>query len=250
MDWKMEMEDLVNGYTASGESCTCILCGKQFEQGRVYEMGGELYDARGAVRYHIRKKHGNTADFLLNPPAALTGVTEIQKQLLQLLSRGMDDESIGRSMGIAQSTVRNHRFKLREKEKQARLFLAMMKSLEKKTQSAVGKSDQGMMEEVHASATMLDDRYSITPQERERTIAAYMDENGALLQFPAREKKKIIVLREIVKNFKADREYSEKEVNRILERIYARDYPTVRRYLIEYGFMDRSKDGSVYRVKE
>ena len=77
-----------------------------------------------------------------------------------------------------------------------------------------------------------------------------MDENGALLQFPAREKKKIIVLREIVKNFKADREYSEKEVNRILERIYARDYPTVRRYLIEYGFMDRSKDGSVYRVKE
>ncbi len=126
----------------------------------------------------------------------------------------------------------------------------MMKSLEKKTQSAVGKSDQGMMEEVHASATMLDDRYSITPQERERTIAAYMDENGALLQFPAREKKKIIVLREIVKNFKADREYSEKEVNRILERIYARDYPTVRRYLIEYGFMDRSKDGSVYRVKE
>ena len=250
MDWNMEIEDLAKGYAESETQCACLLCGRQFERGRIYEMDGELYDAGGAVRCHIRQRHGNTADFLLNHPASLTGVTEIQKQLLQLLSRGMEDGEIARSMGIAQSTVRNHRFKLREKEKQARLFLAMMEALEKKTQNAVGKSDQGMMEEVHASATMLDDRYSITPQEREKVIRTYMDENGALLRFPAREKKKIVVLREIMKNFKPDREYSEKEINRILERIYAQDYPTIRRYLIEYGFMDRSKDGSVYRVKE
>ena len=76
-----------------------------------------------------------------------------------------------------------------------------------------------------------------------------MDEQGAVRQFPAREKKKIIILREIMKNFKADTEYSEKEVNRILMRIYEEDYPSIRRALIEYGFMERSRDCKVYRVR-
>ena len=76
-----------------------------------------------------------------------------------------------------------------------------------------------------------------------------MDEKGALSQFPAKEKKKIILLREIMKNFKHNREYHEEEVNKILERIYS-DYATIRRALIEYGFLERSDDCKVYRVKE
>lgn len=96
---------------------------------------------------------------------------------------------------------------------------------------------------------MIDDRYSITDDDREKTIKAYMTENGAITQFPAKEKKKIIILREIIKNFKPNYEYNEYEVNKILERIYS-DFPTIRRALIEYGFLDRSADCSVYRVKE
>jgi len=37
-------------------------------------------------------------------------------------------------------------------------------------------------------------------------------------------------------------------VNEIIKSLID-DYVTVRRYLIEYGFMDRNKDGSEYRVK-
>ena len=129
------------------------------------------------------------------------------------------------------------------------MFLALMQSLERKTRSSIGSSDAGAIEELHVSATMVDERYNITEQERLKTIQTYMDENGALKQFPAREKKKIIVLREIMKNFKPEAEYSEREVNRILMRIFEEDYPSIRRALIEYGFMDRSRDCTVYRVR-
>jgi len=76
----------------------------------------------------------------------------------------------------------------------------------------------------------------------------YFDTTGALLNFPSKEKKKIIILREIAKNFKAQTEYSEKEINRILTRIYD-DYVLIRRYLIQYGFLDRKNDGASYWVK-
>lgn len=52
-----------------------------------------------------------------------------------------------------------------------------------------------------------------------------------------------------MKSFDKNYEYSEKEVNRILQRMYD-DYVTLRRALVEYGFLDRSNDCSVYRVRE
>ena len=97
---------------------------------------------------------------------------------------------------------------------------------------------------------MVDDRYDITDEERQKAIATYMDENGGIKQFPAREKKKIILLGEVMKNFKRGIAYSEAEINKVLKRIYEEDYPTLRRALIEYGFMERSLDCKVYRVKE
>lgn len=76
-----------------------------------------------------------------------------------------------------------------------------------------------------------------------------MDDTGALKNYPAKEKKKIIILAEISKNFSKGKNYSEKEVNVILKRIYE-DYVTLRRALIEYGFIQRSNDCSSYWVKE
>ncbi|OPX47274.1 hypothetical protein CLTHE_20490 [Clostridium thermobutyricum DSM 4928] len=76
-----------------------------------------------------------------------------------------------------------------------------------------------------------------------------MNENGGIKTYPSKEKKKIIVLAEVAKNFKLGKKYSEKEINRVLKRIYD-DYATIRRALIEYGFIERSKDCSSYWVKE
>lgn len=67
--------------------------------------------------------------------------------------------------------------------------------------------------------------------------------------FPSKEKKKIIVLRLIVTNFKVGIMYSEPEINKVLKRIYE-DYVTIRRAMIEYGFLERSDDCKKYWVKE
>ena len=99
--------------------------------------------------------------------------------------------------------------------------------------------------DAHPTARMLDDRYNVTESERRKIIATYFDETGALKECPAREKKKIVVLEVIAQNFQPGRSYPEKEVNRILERIHP-DHAYIRRLLIEYGFLERTRSGSEY----
>ena len=251
MIWNYHLDEITRGYVEEKAAYRCVVCQQAFEKGRIYQESENLYDAMGAVMNHVKKEHGSTAAYLLSQELSITGLTEIQRKLLGLLLEGKSDQEIGKELGIAQSTVRNHRFKIREREKQAKLFLALMASLEEETKKSISSSDTGTLEEIHNTATMVDDRYNITDKEREKTVATYMDATtGALKQFPAKEKKKIIILGEIIKNFKKDTEYSEAEVDKVLKRIFEEDYPTIRRALIEYGFMDRSTDCTVYRVKE
>lgn len=247
--WNYTVEEIVLGYKECKDSYICTLCGKEFKKGLIFSIEDKLYDAYGAVNEHHITEHGFSVDYILSQDTSLSGISDVQQQILKLMSEGKDDKSIAQSLGIAQSTVRNHRFKLREKEKQAKFFLALMQSLEEKTQRSIRQADSGLIEEIHQSATMIDDRYIITDEDREKTIKTYMNKNGSLKQFPAKEKKKIILLREIMKHFQHNKEYSENEVNQILEGIYS-DFPTLRRYLIEYGFLERSIDCSVYKVKK
>lgn len=248
--WNSSVNEIAAGYKESKDAYQCTFCGKVFEKGMIYNFADALYDAFGAVKEHCRAEHGFAVDYLLSQEPSLIGISEVQQQILKRMSERMDDKTIAKKVGIAPSTVRNHRFKLREKEKQARLFLALMQSLEDKTSRPINQTDVGIIEEVHQSATMIDDRYNITEEEREKTVKAYMNENGALIQFPAKEKKKIIILREIMKNFKHNQKYDENGINKVLKRIYNDDYVSLRRALIEYGFFDRSSSGDVYRVKE
>lgn len=247
--WKFSIDEIVQGYKEEKDAYLCVYCGKRWKKGSIYEIDGQLYDAFGAVKQHVGKEHGSAVDYLLKSNISLIGISEIQQQILSLMSEGKDDKEISIKVGIAQSTVRNHRFKLREKEKQAKLFLALMQSLEEKTNSSIEHTDQGVIYEVHQTATMVDDRYSITEVERNKTLETYMDKEGHLKQFPAKEKKKLAILSEIRKQFSPTKEYVEAEVNEILKKIYD-DYPTIRRALIEYGFLERTNDCSTYHVKK
>jgi hypothetical protein len=97
---------------------------------------------------------------------------------------------------------------------------------------------------------MIDDRYVITMEEREKILSAVFKSLSPLKLklFSAKEKKKIVTLQKIMEQFEKGKIYTEKEVNQILKDIYD-DFPTIRRYLIEYGFMERSKDCRDYWVK-
>lgn len=247
--WDSSIDEVKKGYVETYDNYICVFCNENFEKGRIFKIDDNYYDARKMTEIHVKEEHNSSLGYLLNMNSDFLGISEVHKELLKKMASGLSDKEIALNMGIAQSTIRNHRYKLREKEKQARLFLATMELLSEATAKGINVLESEVITDPHKTATTLDDRYNITDKEREITIKTYIDENGGLKSYPAREKKKIIVLREIIKNFSEGKSYSEKEVNRILKRIYE-DNATLRRALIEYGFLDRNSDCSKYWVKE
>lgn len=238
--------DLARGWIhdAASATRTCLICGEAFEEGRIFELDGRLYEASRAAMEHVTRRHGQPSGWLLGLDRRLTGLTDTQKQLLACLLAGKDDRTIAKELGITPSTVRNHRFQFREREKQARVFLALMAHLD-----AVPRSGEALVES-HRTATMVDERYAVTQEERDAFIARYFPEgpDGPISDFPAKEKRKLVVLAELARRFDAGRRYSEPEVNRVLKAAWP-DHATLRRYLIEYGFLDRERDGSAYWLK-
>lgn len=247
--WNASLIQIKKGFIEDKDKYRCVICEEEFQKGRIYEIESMLYDAQKAAELHIKNKHGSVLKYILNMNSDFTGISEIQGKVLTLIASGISDKEAAIKLGVASSTIRNHKFKLREKEKQARLFLAVMELINERTDKNIAHLDGSIICDAHKTATTIDDRYNITDKEKAAAIKVYFDENGALKNFPAKEKKKIAVLQEIVKNFSAGKTYSEREINRILKRVFE-DYATIRRALVEYGFIDRTNDGSQYWVKE
>ena len=79
--------------------------------------------------------------------------------------------------------------------------------------------------------------------EWERKVLADFTEQGRLKAVPAGERKRLVILRWFARKFEPGRRYSELEVNAIIAE-FINDYASIRRYLIDHGFMDRR--ASVY----
>lgn len=69
-------------------------------------------------------------------------------------------------------------------------------------------------------------------------------EDGRLVSFPARQARKVEVLRILIEDFESGVEYREAEINQILLKRHP-DFATLRRSLIDEGLMVRN--GGVYR---
>lgn len=83
-------------------------------------------------------------------------------------------------------------------------------------------------------------------QWRKEIKRRFFNEDGSLKTWPSKHSTKFYTLKEITYNFKKNRMYSESEVNAILAPIHE-DYIALRRYLVNYGFIERTKDGSEYK---
>lgn len=244
--WNASLEELKKGYVEEPDDYLCLLCGEKIEKGIVYPWEGIFYEASRYIRVHIEQTHGSVFEHLIRLDKQLTGLTDHQNRLLRLFYEGKNDAAIQKEMGIGSSaTIRNHRFGLREKERQAKVFLTLMELLNTRDQTSPRFIPP------HDTARMVDDRYKITPDENDQILKRYFPKGpgGPLKTFEIREKNKLVVLRQIAKRFEPGRLYSETEVNAILKNAYP-DYVTLRRYLIEYGFMDRKPDGSQYWLME
>jgi hypothetical protein len=241
--WNAPVSELKRGYIEEKQYFLCLLCGTKVEKGVIYPEKEVLYEAKRYMQLHIVQSHESVFDYIIGMDKKLTGLTEHQSKLLRLFYEGKNDKVVQEEMGIGSaSTIRNHRFVLKEKERQAKMFLALMELLKEKDAHAPS------LVPPHQKAKMVDSRYNVTEEEQAKVIAKFMPD-GVLLTFPLKEKQRLIVMREIAKQFSVGQTYDEKEVNEIIAVIFD-DYVKVRRYLIEYGFLNRKPDGSAYWKNE
>jgi predicted transcriptional regulator len=78
-----------------------------------------------------------------------------------------------------------------------------------------------------------------------KVLTAFIDADGRINAIPVQEKKFIVLLKHVLKEFTPGVNYSEKEVNTILQK-YNEDTAAFRRGLIEYHLMQRTSDGKQY----
>lgn len=245
----LDERTLKNGYSFEKKHYLCNYCGKTFDKVEVFPIDTRFVTASKAAEIHVLQEHGIQLDRLLHMDKKYVPLTDVQINILRLIADGKTDKEIAQLSQVSPSTIRHQRFVLREKAKQAKLYCAIYDTVFldiPQNTTTVSKDD---IIEIHDGAKMVDARYVISEKEVQETLEVMFESliPLKLKLFPAREKKKIIVLRKIMEQFEKNKKYSEKQINAMLKEIYY-DYPTIRRYLIEYGFMDRTKDCTEYWI--
>lgn len=72
--------------------------------------------------------------------------------------------------------------------------------------------------------------------------------NNKLMTIPKKEKNKIPVLQIVLEMLKERSfEFTEKELNEAIKEIYP-DYSLIRRYLVDYKFLERDNYGRMYKI--
>jgi hypothetical protein len=244
---KLTVEELKSGYRfdSGTDSYICNACSKVFETGEIFTLDNRFFEAARAIKIHIDMEHGSKFDELLYLDSKYNTFTDNQKKLLSLIYADLTDKEIAKELEVSTSTVRHQRFMFREKAKQAKMYLAIYEqAFDKKTLM------EEMIVPVHSNATMVDDRYVTTEKEKEQILKTVFESLVPLRlkTFPKKEKKKIVILAKIVEQFEREKRYTEKEVNLIIKEIYE-DYAVIRRYLVDYGFMERTNDCNEYWLK-
>ena len=257
MFWNASIENLKRGFLLDEhDDCyICLICGETFKRGVIYPIDNVFFDAQKAIDTHVKSEHPPIFEFYLELGRIYTGLSAGQEELARLFYEGHTDKEIVDIIGASSaSTIRNQRFSIREKYKQAKILVALVELLEERLdqlkRDRKNTSDGGKLVDFHLAATSVDERYAITQSEKDEVLERYFGPDDRLLikEFPVKEKKKIIILQKIMTNFAVNSHYTEMEINEILKQYYD-DFATVRRYLIQYGFLDRSTDGASYWIK-
>jgi hypothetical protein len=71
--------------------------------------------------------------------------------------------------------------------------------------------------------------------------------NGQLKKLPIKKQKKtLVVLRWVATLFEPDRLYTEPEANAVLKSVYEADFVSLRRDLVDFGYLRRERGGGKY----
>jgi hypothetical protein len=237
------LRDLKNGFRfdTARQGFACLFCDRLFEQGVIYAADDRQVDARLAAADHVQKEHGGAFASLLNLRPERTGVSEIQEIVLKGIYAGRTDREIATDLGgKTESTVRNHRFHLRKRSKEAKVFLALMELIEARDTSP-------RFVDFNANIPAADDSVIVTTDENEKILRKYFSDDGVLRlgSLPKKQKAKLVVLNRLAELFERERHYTEHEIDAALKRA-GDESGEIRRYLVDYGFLARKRDGSAY----
>jgi hypothetical protein len=84
-----------------------------------------------------------------------------------------------------------------------------------------------------------------------RKIEMFLDDEGRIKQLPSKGEPRRTVLAYLATKFSGCRDYTEKEVNTIIDNWHTfGDYFVLRRELINYQFLYRTRDGVRYWKEE
>jgi predicted transcriptional regulator len=70
--------------------------------------------------------------------------------------------------------------------------------------------------------------------------------NRQIIRLPSKRKNLLVILRWLATLFAPDRHYSEAEVNEVIKGVYARDFVSLRRDLVDLGYLRRERGGGDY----
>lgn len=165
---------------------------------------------------------------------------ETRLKMIGLLAlRPTCGQDLAEQLGVSTPTVSHHISKLKKLDlvKSVRENNTIYYSLDVGKLNTLTKGILANEEPVEAAPVVRGD-------ERQKVLRNFM-ENGRVKEMPTQRKRRLYILEEILKSFSSDREYTENEVNEIIEAIYD-DYCTVRREFIMFGYMERAN--GIYRV--
>lgn len=151
-----------------------------------------------------------------------------------LAERPLAGHELADRLGLTPPTISHH---------MRRLVAARLVDVEPDAQSRIYSLRTDALRELSGSVQGGDSSVPAT-EEDNAVLRAFFD-GPRLRQIPASRKKRVIVLRRLMERFAPGRSYPESEVNDLLREAHD-DVATLRRELVDYGFMVR--DRGIYRI--
>lgn len=130
----LSLEELKKGYVKQDNPAgyMCIFCGEFFEEGVIYSSRERSVVAEKATQEHIEDIHEGAFQSLITLDKQISGLSDVQKKVIESLHEKMEVKDIAEDMGISPATVRAHKFNLQKMKREAKIFLALMEAVEDK----------------------------------------------------------------------------------------------------------------------
>lgn len=163
--------------------------------------------------------------------------------LLAVEERSVDE--LATLVEVRPPTVSHHLSKLKKlglvavrSEGSTRWYRLEIEAVERLAREVLaGEGLTSIGDEVEAAA---EDAYAL------KVMQTFM-EGDRITQLPRQWRKKLVLVRYVAQQFEADRTYTEPEVKAVIAPIHA-DHVTLRRLLVDVGWMVRDKAGREYRL--